>query len=145
MENAEKNKVIEILYDHFMRQYKNDEKKAVAAINYIGTLAQKDGTNLVHFGRVVFMVSVVAKKMVEFHAMIGGNPSESEMLKLLNKELDSLIKYLKQIGVAIAYTHMPTEKEKVFSNILEEYNFTKKKSTDDNGKNVIAFYIALEE
>ena len=91
------------------------------------------------------MVSVTAEKMVEFHAMIGGGKSESEKLEVLNKELDKLLKYLKDLGVALAFTHMPTDKVKVFSKVLEEYKFTRKEVTGPNGKKVVAFYIALED
>jgi hypothetical protein len=147
MENqtAEQNPVLRVMYDHFSAQYKGDEKKTVGAINYVAELVQQEGCKLVHYGDVVFMVSVTAEKMVEFHAMIGGGKSESEKLEVLNKELDKLLKYLKDLGVALAFTHMPTDKVKVFSKVLEEYKFTRKEVAGPNGKKVVAFYIALED
>lgn len=143
--NPEQNKVIQILYDHFSEQYKDDEQKVIGAINYIGELVQQEGCKLVHFGEVVFMVTVTAAKMTEFHAMVGGKMSESDKLKTLDKELDQLLKYLKDIGVALAFTYMPTSKVKVFSKILEEYKFTRKEVDDPSGKKVTAFYISLEK
>jgi hypothetical protein len=142
--NPEQNKVIQILYDHFSEQYKNDEQKVIGAINYIGDLVKQEGCKLMHFGDVVFIVTVTAAKMVEFHAMIGGKMSESDKLKTLDKELDKLLESLKEVGVALAFTHMPTDKVKVFSKILEEYKFTGKEVTGPDGKKVTAFYIALE-
>ena len=142
--NPEQNKVVQILYDHFSEQYKNDEQKVIGAINYIGDLVKQEGCKLMHFGDVVFMVTVTAAKMIEFHAMIGGKMSESNKLITLDKELDKLLESLKEIGVALAFTHMPTDKVKVFSKILEEYKFTRKEVTGPDGKKVTAFYIALE-
>jgi TPP-dependent 2-oxoacid decarboxylase len=144
IQDAEQNPVIQIMYEHFSGQYKGDEEKIAAAINYVADLVQQEGCKLVHYGDVVFMVSVAAEKMVEFHAMIGGKKSDSEKLAVLNKELDKLLKYLKGVGVALAFTHMPTDKVKVFSKVLEEYKFTRKEVASPDGKKVVAFYIGLE-
>jgi len=140
----EQNKVVRIIYDHFLNQYKGDEKKAVAAVNYISDLVQQEGCKLLHFNEVVFMVTVTGIKMVEFHAMIGKKMSETEKLKTLDTELDKLLEYLKELGVALAFTTIPADKAKIFSKILEEYKFKSKAVTGPDNKKMMAFYIGLE-
>jgi mannose/fructose/N-acetylgalactosamine-specific phosphotransferase system component IID len=135
------NETLRIMYDHFMNQYK-DAKKAIAAINYIGEQVQQPGCKLIHLDNVVFMISVSAAKMVEMHAMMGGNPTEQQKLEAIDKQLDKLLPMLKELGAKLAYTYMLPNKAAQFRKVLKEYKFYEKSVKIEN-KTYIAFYVEV--
>lgn len=136
------NQVIKIMYDHFKAQYK-DDKKAVAAVNYIGEKVQEPGCKLVHLGKIVFLITVSGVRMVEMHAMIDSHLSESEKLKELDKQLDPLIDILRKADVKVLYTYMPVKDKAKYEKILSEYEFKEDKIKGPDGKTYIAFYIEV--
>ena len=136
------NEVVQIMYDHFMEQYRSD-KKATAAVNYMAQQVQEPGCKLVHLGKVVFLITVSGPNMVEMHAMIAKGLSESAKLAELDKQLDPLIAILKRADVKVLYTHMPENKRSTFEQILREYEFKEEKIKGPDGKPYIAFFIEV--
>jgi hypothetical protein len=136
------NEVVQIMYDHFMDQY-NDNNKAVAAINYMAEKLQEQGCKLVHLGHIVFLITVAGPLMVEMHAMVASGLSKDERLKELDKQLDPLIVILKNADVKVLYTYMPLTEKQEFEKILLEYKFKEEKITGPDNKQYISFFIEV--
>jgi len=136
------NEVVQIMYDHFMEQYK-DNNKAIAAINYMAEKVQEEGCKLVHLGKIVFLITVAGPLMVEMHAMVAKGLSKNERLKELDKQLDPLIAILKKADVKVLYTYMPSKEKQEFEKILIEYKFKEGKVKGPDGKQYISFFIEV--
>lgn len=140
--SGDTNKIIEIMQDHFSEVAKTPEQ-VNAMINGVAEMVKKPGNKLVHFGNVLFLVSVFKKNMIEFHAMVGGKLNLKEKIKELDKELPDFLKLLKKIEVKIAYTYMDKKSEADFKAMLKEYKFSRKEMTAPGDKRVVAFYIEV--
>jgi len=136
------NEVVQIMYDHFMEQY-HDNNKAIAAINYMAEKVQEQGCKLVHLGKLVFLITVSGPHMVEMHAMIDTHLSENEKLKELDKQLDPLMDILRKADVKVLYTYMPVKDKSKYEKILREYKFKENKIEGPDGNPYIAFYIEV--
>lgn len=136
------NKIIEIMQDHFSEVAETPEQ-VNAMINGVAEMVKKPGNKLVHFGNVLFLVSVFQKNMIEFHAMVGGKLDLKGKIKELAKEMPDFLKFLKKIEVKTAYTYMDKKSEPDFVGILKKYKFARKEMTAPGGKRVVAFYIEV--
>lgn len=134
---------VKVLYDYFMEITKGDKQKTFAGITSLSQKVQEDGAKLVHFGDVVFLVTVSGPHMIEMHAMIGGKPTEAEKMKELDTQLDKLLKYLKTIDVKLAYTYMAPNMQDKYSKILNGYKFKKSNIKGPDGKPYVAFYVEV--
>ena len=56
-DNKDQHKILEIMFDHFMDQYK-DKGKTISAIRYLAEKVKEPGCKLIHSGEVLFMINV---------------------------------------------------------------------------------------
>jgi hypothetical protein len=66
---------------------------------------QEDSAKLVHLGNVLFLVLVRGKELVEVHTI-----GDEKKPRDLAQNFLNLAKYLKGIGVKVAYTYTPDTK-----------------------------------
>lgn len=89
----------------YARGASKTEEEAQKLLGALAAIVQGDGAKLVHLGNVLFLVLVRGKELVEVHTM----GDEKKPRDLANNFLN-LAKYLKQIGVKVAYTYTPDTK-----------------------------------
>jgi hypothetical protein len=135
-----------ILVEHFTRQLNNDQEKIELALTEIATAIQKEGDKLIYLDitkELVFLVSVRGKNVVEFHAMVGGNPSEKEKLTMIEEELPYLLQKLKSLEVYVAYIASPVKLFGPFKKLLDKFGFKVSKEFKDDKTPVVAYYKVL--
>lgn len=146
MNEEEVQNIQRILVEHFTKQLGGDQEKIELALGEIATAIQKEGDKLIYSGitkEVVFLISVRGKGVVEFHAMVGGNPGEKEKLSMLEEELPYLFQKLKSLGVHIAYVSSPVKLFGSFKKLLDKFGFKTSREFKDGKTPVIAYYKAL--
>jgi hypothetical protein len=89
----------------YARSVSSSEEEAQKLLGALAAIVQGEGAKLVHLGNVLFLVLVRGKELVEVHTM----GDEKKPRDLANNFLN-LAKYLKQIGVKVAYTYTPDTK-----------------------------------
>jgi len=145
MNEEEIQNIQRILTEHFQRQSKSKDE-VEQALSAVAAAIQQEGDKLVYTGitgEVVFLVSIRGKNVVEFHGMVGGDPSEKEKLSLLKQELPAFLDKLKNLGVYVAYVSSPIKKFGPFEQLLNSFGFKVSEKFDDDGTTVIAYYKVL--
>lgn len=89
----------------YARGASKSEEEAQKLLNALAAIVQGEGAKLVHLGNVLFLVLVRGKELVEIHTM-----GEEDKPRSLAKNFLDLAKYLKSIGVKVAYTYTPDTK-----------------------------------
>lgn len=135
-------KVMQILQDHFGEVAKSPEE-VQRMIAGVAEMVKNPGFKLVHFGNVLFTVSVFKKYMVEIHAMIGGKLDMEGKIKELRKELPKLLELLPKMEVKVVYTYMEKKMAPKFDDLLKKYNFSQKEIKGPKGEDLVAFYVEL--
>ena len=146
MNEEEVQNIQRIIVEHFTRQLGGDQEKVEAAVGEIAAAIQKEGDKLIYSNitkEIVFLVSVRGKNIVEFHAMIGGNPKEEEKFNMLEKELPYLFQKLKSLEVYVAYISSPVKLFGPFKKLLDKFGFKNSKEFKDDKTPVIAYYKTL--
>lgn len=138
MENEEQ-EIVRIAATVFNRDVGGDEQSTQAFLEGLTKLAQQKGVQLVHLGNSLFLAVVKGKGLVEFHTM-----SASTAPKDVAKDIVALVKYLKNIGVSVAYTYSanPEYKAKIKATKLD---FADKRVTTPDGEKYTAYYLDLRQ
>lgn len=92
-------RVYQIAYDYFQSQGQSPEE-IDESISKLAEAVQDPGAKLVHLGNVLFLVLVRGEGAIEFHTV----GSEKNPRDLVRDYVD-LMKYLKNIGVTVAYSY----------------------------------------
>jgi hypothetical protein len=134
---SEEQEIIRIATAVFDREIGGDEQSAQAFLAGLAKLAQQEGMRLVHLGDSLFLVVVKGKGMVEFHTMPANeNPEE------IAADVVALTKYLRNIGVKIAYTYFSNEKHKDIIDATQ-LDFVEKQVDAPDGEKYVAYYLEL--
>jgi hypothetical protein len=91
--------VYQIAHDYFKSEGQSEEE-IQNSLGKLATLVQEPGAKLVHLGNVLFLILVRGEGVVEFHT--AGN---EENPRDFVEDIVNLIKYLKNIGVKVAYSY----------------------------------------
>lgn len=89
----------------YARSVSKSEEEAQKLLGALAAIVQEDSAKLVHLGNVLFLVLVRGKELVEVHTM-----GEEKRPRDLAQDFLMLAKYLKNIGVKVAYTYTPDNK-----------------------------------
>jgi len=129
--------IMNTLRRYFMKETNSKEKTEKLLANLAGTL-QEPGAKLVHLGKTVFLVLVRGKGMVEIHTMSVDDDSLS-----LAKSFVLLTKYLKNIGVKLAYTYSDDPKYDLVAK-RTRLPFKKRRVIASNGQEYTAYYLEFQ-
>lgn len=129
--------IMNTLRRYFMKETNSKEKTEKLLANLAGTL-QEPGAKLVHLGKTVFLVLVRGKGMVEIHTMSVDDDSLS-----LAKSFVLLSKYLKNIGVKLAYTYSDDPKYDLVAK-RTRLPFKKRRVIASNGQEYTAYYLEFQ-
>jgi hypothetical protein len=121
----------------YAKQATKSPEEAQNFINKLGTIVSQDSAKLVHFGGTLFLILVRGKGAVEIHTMSVNEDSLS-----LAKNFVALSKYLKQIGVRLAYTYTDDPKFKLIAR-RTKLPIKNQKLTLPDGQEVTAYYLEL--
>lgn len=120
----------------YCRKVTKTEEEAQAMLAVLSRILQDEGAKLVHLGNVLFLIMVRGKEIVEVHT-IGEEKKPREMAK----DFLDLAKYLKNIGVKMAYTYAEDEKFKKMAKMVDlQINQYKAKH---EGKTLNVFVVEL--
>ena len=89
----------------YARGASKTEEEAQKLLGALAAIVQEEGAKLVHLGNVLFLVLVRGKELVEVHTM-----GDEKKPRDLAQNFLNLAKYLKSIGVKVAYTYTPDTK-----------------------------------
>jgi hypothetical protein len=89
----------------YARGVSSSEEEAQKLLGALAAIVQGEGAKLVHLGNVLFLVLVRGKELVEVHTL-----GEEDKPRKLAKDFLDLSKYLKNLGVKVAYTYTPDTK-----------------------------------
>lgn len=99
---------------YFLKATKQNKAKATELLNVLVRILQDEGSKLIHLGNVLFLVLVRGKGVVEIHTI-----GEEERPRDLAKNFLDLYKYLKNVGVQVAYTYSEDEKFKKLAKMVD--------------------------
>lgn len=120
----------------YCRKVTKTEEEAQAMLAVLSRILQDEGAKLVHLGNVLFLIMVRGKEIVEVHT-IGEEKKPREMAK----DFLDLAKYLKNIGVKMAYTYAEDEKFKKLAKMVDlQVNQYK---AEHEGKTLNVFVVEL--
>lgn len=136
-ESEEGRQILDILRKFFTKETGSKEKAEQLLANLAGAL-QEPGAKLVHLGKTVFLVLVRGKGMVEIHTMSVDDDSLS-----LAKSFVLLTKYLKNIGVKLAYTYSDDPKYDLVAK-RTRLPFKKRRVIASNGQEYTAYYLEFQ-
>jgi len=137
MEKKEQGEILRIATEYFRKEAGGDEKEAQRLLQGLAALVQRDGVNMVHIENTLFLVIVKGKGIVEVHTL-----AIDESSATLAKNFVSLTKYLKNIGVKVAYTYSDDPRYAVVAK-RTKLDFQEKKITAQDGKTYTAYYLEL--
>lgn len=127
--------VLDIATNYFRKTAK-DDNEVQKLLGGLARILQDEGAKLVHLGNVLFLVLVRGKGVVEIHTM-----GEEKKPRDLAKNFHDLYKYLKNIGVKMAYTYAEDEK---FKKLAKMVNLPiKEYKVDYQGKKLNVFAVEL--
>jgi hypothetical protein len=98
----------------YARGASKTEEEAQKLLGALAAIVQEDSAKLVHLGNVLFLVLVRGKELVEVHTI-----GDEKKPRDLAQNFLNLAKYLKGIGVKVAYTYTPDTK---FSKLAKMVN-----------------------
>jgi hypothetical protein len=104
MDPKEAQEIMRIATD-YARGASKTEEEAQKLLGALAAIVQKDSAKLVHLGNVLFLILVRGKELVEVHTM-----GDEKKPRDLAQNFLNLAKYLKGIGVKVAYTYTPDTK-----------------------------------
>jgi hypothetical protein len=89
----------------YARGATKSEAEAQELLGALAGIVQGEGAKLVHLGNVLFLILVRGEALVEVHTL-----GEEKKPRDLAQNFLNLAKYLKSIGVKVAYTYTPDTK-----------------------------------
>lgn len=98
----------------YCRSVTDSEEEANKLLSGLAAAVQEQGAKLVHLGNVLFLVLVRAKGTVEIHTL-----GEEKTPKIMAERFAALARYLKSIGVTVAYTYSPDAKFKRLARLVD--------------------------
>jgi hypothetical protein len=104
MDPKEAQEIMRIATD-YARGASKTEEEAQKLLGALAAIVQEDSAKLVHLGNVLFLVLVRGKELVEVHTI-----GDEKKPRDLAQNFLNLAKYLKGIGVKVAYTYTPDTK-----------------------------------
>jgi hypothetical protein len=104
MDPKEAQEIMRIATD-YARGASKTEEEAQKLLGALAAIVQEDSAKLVHLGNVLFLILVRGKELVEVHTM-----GDEKKPRDLAQNFLNLAKYLKGIGVKVAYTYTPDTK-----------------------------------
>jgi len=132
---VDENAVMKIATDYFRKAAKSEEQTQ-QMLGGLARILQDEGAKLVHLGNVLFLVMVRGQGVVEVHTI-----GEEKRPRDLAKNFLDLYKYLKNIGVKMAYTYAEDEK---FKKLAKMVNLPiKEYAVDYEGKKLNVFAVEL--
>jgi hypothetical protein len=132
---VDQNAVLKIATDFFRKASKSEEQTQ-QMLGGLARILQDEGSKLVHLGNVLFLVMVRGEGVVEVHTI-----GEEKKPRDLAKNFLDLYKYLKNIGVKMAYTYAEDEK---FKKLAKMVNLpVKDYKVDYQGKKLNVFAVEL--
>jgi hypothetical protein len=132
---VDENAVMKIATDYFRKASKSEEQTQ-QMLGGLARILQDEGAKLVHLGNVLFLVMVRGQGVVEVHTI-----GEEKRPRDLAKNFLDLYKYLKNIGVKMAYTYAEDEK---FKKLAKMVNLPiKEYAVDYEGKKLNVFAVEL--
>jgi hypothetical protein len=127
--------VMKIATDYFRKTVKTDEQ-VQQLLGGLVRILQDEGSKLVHLGNVLFLVMVRGQGVVEIHTI-----GEEKKPRDLAQNYLNLAKFLKNVGVKMAYTYAEDEKFKKLAKMvslpIKEYK------VDHQGKKLNVFAVEL--
>jgi len=138
VDEQEQKEIIEILQAYFLKETGDPDKAEELLGKLAATITQDDGAKLVHLGKTVFLVLVRGTGMVEVHTMSVDDDSLS-----LAKSFVALTKYLKNIGVKLAYTYTDDPKYELVAK-RTRLPFKKSSTIGGDGKKYTAYYLEFK-
>lgn len=130
--------IMRIATEYFRQQSGGDEAETNKLLGGLANLVQQDGIRLVHIGNTLFLILVKGKRMVEVHTMAVDETSSS-----LAQNFVALTKYLKGIGVRVAYTYADDARYEMVAK-RSRLPFQKRQVTlPEDGKTYTAYYLEL--
>lgn len=112
IDDQEAQEIMRIATD-YCRSATKTEEEAQKLLSALAATVQEEGAKLVHLGNVLFLVLVRAKETVEVHTM-GEEKSPRDMAQ----RFQELARYLKGIGVKVAYTYAQDSKFKKLARMV---------------------------
>jgi hypothetical protein len=103
--DTEEAKEIMRIATEYARGASKTEEEAQKLLGALAAIVQEDSAKLVHLGNVLFLVLVRGKELVEVHTI-----GDEKKPRDLAQNFLNLAKYLKGIGVKVAYTYTPDTK-----------------------------------
>lgn len=137
MDKGEQQEILRIATEYFRKEAGGDEKETQRLLQGLATLVQRDGVNMVHIENTLFLVIVKGKGIVEVHTL-----AVDESSATLARNFVSLTKYLKNIGVKVAYTYSDDPRYAVVAK-RTRLDFQEKKITAQDGKTYTVYYLEL--
>lgn len=113
IDDQEAQEIMRIATD-YCRSATKTEEEAQKLLSALAATVQEEGAKLIHLGNVLFLVLVRAKETVEVHTM-GEEKSPREMAQ----RFQELARYLKNIGVKVAYTYAQDSKFKKLARMVD--------------------------
>lgn len=136
MDETEQQEIIDIATQYFMRETNNDEQKTQQMLSSLANMVQEPGVKLVHIENVLFLIIVRGQGAVEVHTM-----AKEAIPTDLVRAFKQLAKYLKNIGVKLAYTY--TE-DRRFAAIARQTRLpVKSQRMDIDGKPMFVYMVTL--
>lgn len=135
LDEQETAEIIRILNGYFLKETGDPAKAEELLAKLASALQTEEGMKLVHLGNTVFLVIVRGKGMVEIHTMSADDDSLS-----LAKNFISLSKFLKNIGVKLAYTYSNDPKYDLVAK-RTKLPFKKSPVTLSDGSKYTAYYL----
>jgi hypothetical protein len=127
--------VMKIATDYFRKTAK-DDNHVQQMLAGLARILKDEGAKLVHLGNVLFLVMVRGQGVVEVHTI-----GEEKKPRDLAKNYLDLSKYLRNIGVKMAYTYAEDEK---FKKLAKMVNLpVKEYKVDYQGKKLNVFAVEL--
>jgi hypothetical protein len=134
-EAVDQNAVMKIATDYFRKTAK-DDAHVQQMLGGLVRILKDEGAKLVHLGNVLFLVMVRGQGVVEIHTI-----GEEKKPRDLAKNYLNLSKYLKNIGVKMAYTYAEDEKFKKLAKMVSLP--VKEYKVDYRGKKLNVFAVEL--
>lgn len=130
-------KVLRIAAAYYKDQGVPDAQLA-QRLQELADMVKHEGVRLVRIHNTVFIVLVKGKGLVEIHPM-----AVKETATSLAANIVALMKYLKNIGVRVAYTYDTNQQ---YASVMKKTRLsfkTQKVQSPEDGKTYTAYYVTL--
>ena len=133
---GEGKEILKIVHGSFLKELKTEEK-VQDAMARLAAVVKEPGAKLLHIDDCVFLILVRGKTLVEVHTM-----AIKEDSLALAKSFVKLTKYLKAIGVKLAYTYTNDPKYEIVAK-RTKLPFRKQNLQLEDGSQYTAYSVVL--